>query len=590
MMRESIQKLVQASLLVLVLAVLPFAAKSTTYTAVVSGNWSSALTWGGNAPGTNITGAHQIIVAANVTVTMDVDVTINNPLATMNLLGNVQSAGHELVLTAGTVVGTGDLIIHHLTVGANGAIATTGEITVGTLESASTALTLQADLQVQTMLSISAGNFSIANNGSLMLDAGATIEMAGGVFLAGSGTLQTAGDINLMYTGPSSTTGAEAELGTIANLTVQLSNSNQSLTLNDDLAVTDSLRLLTGHLVLSGNQLTLTGTAQQTAQAAISGDANAGLVLDGTGNVSLAFAQNGSTLGTFTISQTSGTVTLNSDLTVNGTLDLQQGNLILGANDLTLSAGATIAGGSESSFVVTNGQGELSLFVEAGNSGVLFPCGTIEGYFPSIVAQNQGAANAQIGVSVAAGVFAQGETGSDLTVSESLVDHTWFISSANANAQLDLDFKFYWNANATVNGFDHNACYISHYVNGAWDSHAFAQASVEANDYFSITREHITSLSPFKVTSDMALATTAKQLAEFEAYPNPAHDEMFLKLPATIQAEYVSIYDVSGNLIGLQKIESDFANLRIDLAHLQPSMYLLLIEGVAPKRFVKMKG
>lgn len=668
MLRESIQKLVQATLFVLLLAMLPFAANSTTYTAVVAGNWSSALTWGGNAPGSNITGAHQIVIAANVTVTMDVDVTINNPLATMTLLGNVQSAGHELVLTAGTVAGTGDLILHQLTVGAMGAIATTGEITVGTLETASTALTLQADLQVQTMLTISAGNFSIANSGSLMLDAGATINMAGGIFLAGQGAMQTAGDINLMYTGPSSTTGAEADLGTIANLTVQLSNSNQNLSLDDDLTVTDSLRLLMGHLVLSGNQLTVTGTVQHTAQASITGDTNAGLVLDGTGNVSLVFslngslldsltvsqtggnvslnsdltvqtavnlqqgtltlngndltingslttavgasimgsatsgltldgtgnmslvfAQNGSMLSNLTVSQAGGNVSLNSDLSVNGALVLQEGNLVLGANDLTLAAGALIEGGSENSYIMTNGQGELLLLIEAGSDGVLFPCGTDQGYFPSIISQNQGAANAHIGVSVATGVFAEGETGSNLTVSESLVDHTWFISSTDANAQLDLDFQFFWNANAEVNSFNHDACYISHYVNGAWDNQAFAQANVEADGYFSVRREHITSLSPFKVTSESALATSAKVLAEFEAYPNPANEMMFLKLPVKLHAQVAEIFDGTGTLVGVHKMEPGIIQ-RIDLTKLQPGLYLLQMEGAAPKRFVKMKG
>jgi hypothetical protein len=269
-------------------------------------------------------------------------------------------------------------------------------------------------------------------------------------------------------------------------------------------------------------------------------------------------------------------------------LDLQQGNIVLGANNLTLSAGALIEGGSESSFVVTNGQGDLSLYVEAGSNGVLFPCGTVEGYFPSIVSQNQGAANAQIGVSVAAGVFAEGETGSDLTVSGSLVDHTWFISSANANAQLDLDFQFFWNASAEINSFNHNACYISHYVNGAWDTHASAQATAEADGYFSVTREHITSLSPFRVTSGRALGTSTPVLPEFEAYPNPANEVMFVKLPVALHADAAEIFDRKGSLVGVQKMETGVMTQRIDLTKLRPGLYVLKIEGAAPKRFVKM--
>ena len=62
---------------IVILLNVPASLFATTYTAVLSGDWTSALTWGGTAPPTTISGEDQIIIAANVTVNMDTHVELS---------------------------------------------------------------------------------------------------------------------------------------------------------------------------------------------------------------------------------------------------------------------------------------------------------------------------------------------------------------------------------------------------------------------------------------------------------------------------------------------------------------------------------
>ncbi len=645
----------------------PFCLSATTYTAVVSGNWNSALTWGGNMPGNTISGEDQIIIGAGVQVNMNVDVELNNQLAVMTLLGTLENSEHTLTVTAGTVTGTGELVVQTVKIGAMGAVLTTGNIICDVFETSSTSLSLGASLQIAQMLKLMAGQFQLESSGEIVLNTNATIQVENGTLAINDGIFQTMGSVNLLYTGNSQTTGPETTVGTIANLTLQLSGDSETLTLSNDLTVTDSTRLLSGMLVLNGQGLTLEGAVQNESNAAVQGDAAANLSLSGSADVSIIFSGQGNELDTLTINQNGGSFTLGSDLTVhqflnveagtcllgghqltirnqlqtaagatittdeasslslNGqgslqifltsdsssigsltinqtdgdvsfsthltvtdSLRLQLGNLILLEKNLTLGAGAEITGGGEGSYVLTSGDGTLRLQLEAGAAGTLFPVGSEEGYFPCVIGQNEGSSDTQIEVRIMKGVFAEGETGTDLTLSESLVDHTWLISQTDANASVDLDFEFFWQAEAAVNGFDPAHCYISHFTNGSWDVAATAEATLHADGYFSVTRENLTSLSPFRVKDQMVLAigVPGEDYFYFKMYPNPAQDFVQIELPQELTNRTLHIFDQAGKLALEQFIPANTHNLRVDLNGLENGLYLMKIQGAVGQHFV----
>lgn len=575
-----------ASFLMLIgLFLLPNSLFATTYTAILSGDWTSALTWGGSVPPTTISEDDQIVISANVTVNMDTDVELNNQFATISVIGNLESQ-NNLTVTSGSVIGTGNLIVNELTVAAEGTIVMTGDITCATMETASTLLTISASTSVNSELILSGGICQIDNSGSLMLASDATVEISGGELQNLGGSLSSSGSFNLLYSGESTTTGDETTAGTIANLTVNLSGSDQTLTMDGDLTVTGNLSLMTGVMSMNGFDLTLEGTSQAEANATLSGDANSSIVLSGSGDMGIiVFTEGEEEVDTCTINiDDNGSITLGSDLMVNGALNLNNGNVTIEDNDLTINVNGSVEGGSENSFVLASGEGSLIISLEAGGESVTFPVGTEEGYFPCILTENDGADNVEIAVNLAAEVLAEGESGTDLTATESLVANTWFVNSTDANAQVDLDFEFMWNAASEVNGFDSDNCYISHYVDGSWDVAATAQASVEANGYLSITRENITSLSPFRVADNMTAPTYEFAASEFDYYPNPAHDYLIVELPEGLESKVGQIFSANGKLMGSYALED---GTQLDISNLPAGHYILKMHKAQGIRFVK---
>ena len=75
---KNINKLRIAMILTIALVGLSQTSLATTYTASANGNWSAAATWGGTAPGANITSADAIVIPLGTTVTLDENVTVNN--------------------------------------------------------------------------------------------------------------------------------------------------------------------------------------------------------------------------------------------------------------------------------------------------------------------------------------------------------------------------------------------------------------------------------------------------------------------------------------------------------------------------------
>lgn len=160
-------------------------------------------------------------------------------------------------------------------------------------------------------------------------------------------------------------------------------------------------------------------------------------------------------------------ITLTNDLEISGSLELTNGNITLGSANLTLTASASISGGGPSSFVVTNGSGELRQ-ADLGSGGrtaiVLYPVGSNGFTYTPVLLQNSATADA-FHVRVSDNVLTDGVSGSPL--STNVVDKTWFITEANAGGS-NADLTFQWNSSDELPAFTRNACWIAHHDGSQW--------------------------------------------------------------------------------------------------------------------------
>ena len=360
-------------MLVLLITGSSMASMAATYTAAVSGNWSSSLTWGGTAPAFGTVTADNIVIPAGVTVTQDADVTINNAAATLVVTGTLTGT-NNLNILAGTLSGAGTVVVNNLTVGTGGFITSVGSITAAQVANSQAALSISALMNVTSTVILNAGTVGLTTGGAFNLANNVTINMAGGTYNVAGGLPTLAGSYNLLYTGTVSTIGTESALVGLKDVTVDLASASNQLSLAGPLTVTGVLSLQQGVLKLAGNTLTIAGGVTTTA-GTIGGSATSNLVINGTGSVgSIAFAASNQTLNNLTVAITgSGSVSLASNVAVSGITTLTSGSLNLNGYMLTIGGTIAAAGlgnitGSSTSSIAVNSAGAVGTLVFS-NSG-----------------------------------------------------------------------------------------------------------------------------------------------------------------------------------------------------------------------------
>jgi len=121
------------SFAVLLWMIITVAANAATFTAIKSGQWSDASTWGGQAPGSQII-TDNIIIPAGIVVTMDISVNISGTLASLEVDGQLVSTSTSLNLKKGALYGTGVIKLPRLSTGKNAEILYEGVIEATELE------------------------------------------------------------------------------------------------------------------------------------------------------------------------------------------------------------------------------------------------------------------------------------------------------------------------------------------------------------------------------------------------------------------------------------------------------------------------
>ena len=205
----------------------------------------------------------------------------------------------------------------------------------------------------------------------------------------------------------------------------------------------------------------------------------------------------GSSFGKVTLNNSSsGTyegIVLLDGMTVAGALTFTDGNIQLGAYDLTLGSSSSIAG--------TTGVGTMVITASSGVmkkntvSNFTFPVGTSKSSYTPVKLNNTGAADI-FSVYVTDDVLDGGTSG--LVYNVGRVEKTWHVSEASAGGS-NVTITPYWSAGDEDSQFLNTECGVSHFTSGAWDDPGVYIPATSSGGMYSISRGSITSFSPFMV-------------------------------------------------------------------------------------------
>ncbi len=216
-------------------------------------------------------------------------------------------------------------------------------------------------------------------------------------------------------------------------------------------------------------------------------------------NATLAFnsssqAQTVSNAGTFstliskvqinnTNTSPNNTVSLSSTLSINGTLQLTAGLLVLGSNNLTLTSAASLSPTTptSTSYIATNSTGRLIRQSVPTSGNTIFPIGTTSYYAPLSFTGGTAGANITVGV---AGSFTN-----NVVVPTNVVVLQWSIL-ASAATQPQVTFQY--NNDNVAGGYSSSGAVLGTYASGAYSESDLG--TVTGSDPFTATKTFTSNL------------------------------------------------------------------------------------------------
>ena len=251
--------LYKAAIITVILLAVGHNSHASVFTATASGSWTSSATWGGTAPGVNISGADVVTIPVGITVTLDSDVSVTNVIASVAVNGTLTGSSHGMSMTAGTLTGAGSVNIDHIVIGASGYLTATGTVAVNQFTNSQLLLAISGNVNVANSVTFTAGVVQLNSGSAVHLANNVTLNMAGGGVSLNGGSIVLAGSYNLIYSGSTASVGAEAALSGLQNVTVNLASSSSQILMSADLTVAGALSVSSGVLVLNGYNLTTGG-------------------------------------------------------------------------------------------------------------------------------------------------------------------------------------------------------------------------------------------------------------------------------------------------------------------------------------------
>jgi hypothetical protein len=467
---------------------------------------------------------------------------------------------------------------------------TIGSIHVDDGISGNYTLTIESDVNIANELYAQRGDIKIDGNYTLSNENGAELKFAKGMIVLSNGAnFDGSNSYNVSYLADSQNAGIELTGSGLTNVTLDMYDGNAMLNLMSDVTLNGDLDLNAGALMIGDHSLTLNGDLASTSEGSIAGNSNSNLVFSSVTGLSdtVNIDPQNNTFNKIHLNFTTNSdVMLDGDLMVDS-LDLSNGSIVIFDNELMMGSNAEIMGTDEDHYIKIDGQGKLSMAINGSSQGyVTYPVGTTTSYSPAHLELN-GTGSEMYSVNVKNGVLVNGNSGYDMTVDQQLVDRTWDISSSTSST-VDVNMKLNWSAGMEVNGFDRTDAYITHYTNGNWDETASASAVTTASGMFELSRNNISSLSPFAITDKSSTVDIEENNLISSIYPNPTSGLIYIELSKTDEVN-IELLDASGRIIKtMNNNGSKIAN--IDLSNLPEGFYFIRItegENLSTKRIIK---
>ncbi len=500
-------------------------------------------------------------------------------MSTLHLSSGILSVGNASSLTLnGTLSGNGQLAgtsTSNLIINTSGGFNTPLNFENTANDWHNLALNVGLNNSIYTMSAVQVWGMLTLTGGSHLNIQGQTLTLYGDY--SGTGMLEVDDNSTLNIQSNTSLTGNLVLSGNALGHFTMHAGTGHTVNMGSDLHISGLLNLQDGTLALNGHDLILTGDIANGGSGMIHSTTGSSIYISSANAPAgmLQFTANGHEVSNLTLNMAAGWITLGSDITVDNSLTLTHGGIDITGHTLEVLSGGSLSGGSSNSYILTGSTGHLMMHLSGSVSGwANFPVGTANAYMPALIHLSTASASGSVSAGAASHVYTAGTSGSSLSVTQPLVDATWFFNT-DISSNLHLDMQLVWPVTAEINGFDHSAAYISHYTSGAWDEDAAVAATAAGSGMFSIERDNLTSLSPFAVfdhnTNPTGIAAVSAEALLL--YPDPATDQILVaNLTEPVTAEVIGL---NGVLMGSWFL--DKSNPVIPVSALQQGTYLIRI-------------
>jgi len=257
-------------------------AKAITYTATQSGNWSSALTWGGaGSPGSTVGTVDNVVIPLGMTVTLDMDVTVNSLVSYINVAGSLTSTTNSLTITQGALQGTGVMNLSYIEIGSLGSLTFSGTMTAERFVNSGASITITGGIIINDSLILNSGSVAFNAGSTLNMNSNSHIKVNAGSMSVSGGALSATTNYDVIYIGSSKTSGIETGISNgLRNVYLNLTDSSQTLTMGSDVTVNGTMYHTLGKVAIGTHTLKLMSDYIATTSGKIQGSTTSRLMLD----------------------------------------------------------------------------------------------------------------------------------------------------------------------------------------------------------------------------------------------------------------------------------------------------------------------